>query len=201
MTAPKFVEISAPRRQCGPCQLCCTVMPIAEIQKPHNKRCGHQRHRTGCAVYRKVGMPVSCRLWSCRWLNDEFTEGMKRPDRVGYVIDTVPDYVHVQLTDLDEKGTMEVVQIWVDPKRPTSYRDPELLAYLDRCLKERKQLGLVRIDTERVILLWPPSLTGEDDWIEWDHAHENMHQGEAHSAQDILDNVREARRRVDDVQK
>jgi len=47
----------------------------------------------GCAIYAK--RPMSCALWNCRWLVNDDTAELSRPDRSPYVIDIMPDYVTV----------------------------------------------------------------------------------------------------------
>ena len=79
-------------RTCGTCTLCCRVLPIKDLDKPANVRCQHQTAFKGCAIYRR--RPMSCRLWSCRWLVDPTTSDLRRPDRAHYVIDMVPGFRH-----------------------------------------------------------------------------------------------------------
>jgi hypothetical protein len=52
--------------------------------KPHNVRCKHLRSK-GCGIY--ATRPAPCRAWSCRWLMDASTSGLRRPDLAGYAID------------------------------------------------------------------------------------------------------------------
>lgn len=153
-------------RQCGDCQLCCKLLPVRELSKGANQRCQHQRFGKGCAIYGSADMPLSCRLWTCRWLANDDADDLRRPDRAGYVIDVVPDFVRAVSNEDGSERQIEVVQIWCDPKQPEAYRDSDLLAWLER--KARKGcLGLVRYDAKRAVLLWPPSMTG-DGWHVWD---------------------------------
>jgi hypothetical protein len=174
-------------RHCGDCQLCCTLLPVRELGKGANERCRHQRFAKGCAVYNKPTMPLPCKLWNCRWLVNDDADDLRRPDRAGYVVDIVPDFVRMQRDDGSEK-VVQVVQIWCDPKRPKAYRDPALLAWLERRAREPTvKIGMVRFDSEHAIVLWPPSITGEADWVEWDSdCREEMHTEPQHSAADIV---------------
>jgi hypothetical protein len=88
---------------------------------------------------------------------------MRRPDRAGYVVDIMPDTIVVQTDEGNRE--MTAVQIWADPKRPHSYRDPALMEWLAAKWASAEVLGLVRFDTRRAVVLLPPALTG-GDWVE-----------------------------------
>jgi hypothetical protein len=79
-------------RACGSCTACCTQVPVAlpDEHKPANVRCKHLRSK-GCGIY--ANRPRPCVAWSCRWLFDEDTAELRRPDQAGYVIDCAPDTV------------------------------------------------------------------------------------------------------------
>lgn len=148
-------------RECGDCSLCCKLVPVAELNKPAATKCKHQRH-SGCAVYKR--RPRSCAVWFCRWLINDDTADMSRPDRCHYVIDVMPDYV-----TLTEPGgepiAVRIEQIWVDPKYPDAHRDPKLREYL---LRRGKQgiAGLVRYDNKAGLVIFPPNMTANHDWHE-----------------------------------
>lgn len=167
-------------RQCGECQLCCRVLPVRELGKGAHDRCVHQKFMKGCNNY--AHRPMSCRLWNCRWLVNDDADGMKRPDRAGYVIDIMPDFITLRPHDGSPDNQVQVVQIWADAKRPMAYRDPALLAWLERKYEANASLGLVRFDSKRAVLLIPPAMTG-DGWAEMDS---NMREAE-HSAAEIVD--------------
>lgn len=140
-------------RSCGDCQLCCTLVPVRELGKGANARCGYQRFAKGCTIYDRRPMP--CRLWSCRWLTDSTTIAMRRPDRAGYVIDMMPDYIDITDNDTGETRKVEVVQIWIDPKRPTAYQsDKALLAWLTD-QSTRGTLALLRSGSTHAEVLMP----------------------------------------------
>lgn len=148
-------------RQCGSCTLCCRLLPTKEINKPANTRCEHQRHGKGCAIYTK--RPFSCRVWSCRWLLNDDTADLSRPDRSHYVIDVIPDYV----TAVQEDGTRQdvpVLQIWVDPKYPDAHRDPALRAYIARRGENERLAALIRYNSSDAFLLCPPALSSDGQW-------------------------------------
>lgn len=174
-------------RRCNGCTLCCTLLPVREISKLANTRCTHQRAHKGCAIYGTPAVPFACRLWTCRWLVNDDADNLRRPDRAGYVVDVAPDFIRLQQMDGSEKK-IEVVQIWVDPKRRNSWRDPALLAWLEQRGHDGI-LGLVRFDSKEAIVLWPPSITGEIDWVT---VSSGVREDE-HTAADVADAMREMR--------
>jgi hypothetical protein len=180
-------------RKCGDCQLCCRLLPMSagarkevaemiprmieagmaklsdfqgmllDFDKPAGKRCPHQRHHKGCTLYKR--RPFGCRYWNCRWLVNDDTADMPRPDRSGYVIDLMPDFITVTPDDGGEPFNIEVVQVWVDPKHPDAHHDPHLRAYLNRRGKEGK-IALIRFNERDAITLWPPSMCVDGQWHE-----------------------------------
>lgn len=164
-------------RQCGDCQLCCTLVPVRDIDKPAGKRCKHQRFGKGCAIYGRH--PIDCQLWSCVWLTEpEQLRDMRRPDRAGYCIDPCADFIVMRHTITGEEFRPEVVQIWCDPKRPHAHRDPALRDYLEA----RNLFGLVRYDSKRGVLIVPPSRNEAGEWAEVEHGLS----GPEHSAADVV---------------
>jgi len=153
------IELSEPGlRRCGDCSLCCKLMPMPELNKPAGKRCQHQRHGLGCAIFAR--RPMACQAWSCRWLVNDDTADLRRPDRSLYVIDVMPDYVTARPNDGGEPYNVPVVQIWCDAHSPDAWRDPALLAYLDRRGRDGTA-ALIRFDNRRGITVFPPSMTGD----------------------------------------
>jgi hypothetical protein len=150
-------------RTCGECNLCCKLVPVAEIDKGAGKACKHQRFKKGCAIYHR-GMPVSCQLWNCRWLVNDDTADQVRPDRAGYVIDLMPDFVTA--SDEGQSFQVEVVQIWVANYNRTIYRtDKNLQAYIKRRGAEGK-LALLRFDSRDALTIIPPNMTSDHQWHE-----------------------------------
>jgi hypothetical protein len=148
------------KRECGDCQLCCRLLPTEEIGKPAGRRCQHQKHGVGCAIYAE--RPASCQLWSCRWLtnDDGETADLPRPDRAHYVIDMMPDFVTA--TGDDGEHNIPVVQVWVDRGYPNAHRSPSFRAWLDR----QEIPAVIRYDRREGFVLFPPSITGGRGWIE-----------------------------------
>jgi hypothetical protein len=151
-------------RSCGDCTLCCTLIPVSEINKAAGKQCWFLRKRKGgCLVYRGPMFPRSCKLWSCGWLLNMDAEHLARPDNAHYVIDPSPDYIVVSAAD-GTHGRLPVVQIWIDPKFPDAHRNPNLRAWINRRAKTHGQAALIRFNSSDAIVLLPPDITGAG-WI------------------------------------
>lgn len=165
-------------RRCGGCTLCCRLLPTKEINKPANQRCPHQRTGKGCAAY--AHRPVSCQVWTCRWLANDDTADLRRPDRARYVIDVMPDYITVT-PDGGEPITIPVIQVWMDPAHPDAHQDPGLRAYVDRRGHEG-YATIVRSSSVDAFVLFPPSMSADGQW----HEERSGVSGEAHSAAEIL---------------
>lgn len=176
------------KRTCGDCTLCCRLVPLEELDKPAGQRCEHQC-RAGCRIYDH--RPMSCALWNCRWLVNDDTAELRRPDRSHYVIDIMPDYVRATNNDRpqDPARTIPVIQIWIDPAYPDAHRDPALRAYIDRQGARDGTAALIRFGNESVVLLVPPSMTREG-WVE---IADNTSSEPQHSMADKLRVLGEAR--------
>jgi hypothetical protein len=169
-------------RTCGSCSLCCRLLPVKGVNKPANTRCKFQRH-SGCQVYHKPekGFPWECGLWNCIWLQGEDTGDLRRPDRSGYVIDVMPDFVTAQDPKLG-KIKIPAVQIWVDPKFPDAHRDPALRAWL---IRRTGFVGLVRVKNDGSdLVLIPPYMMDTGEWLEKTHG--NVQEGN-HSFAQVLE--------------
>lgn len=149
-------------RRCGNCTLCCRLLPQQELNKSSGERCKHQRH-IGCQIYDH--RPTSCRLWSCRWLVEDDTAALRRPDFSHYVIDIMPDFVTAVPADGGEAIAIPAVQVWVDPKYREAHRDPELRAFLARRGEEDGAAAIIRYSSTDGFVLVPPALTG-GEWVE-----------------------------------
>jgi coenzyme F420-reducing hydrogenase beta subunit len=72
-------------RECGTCTACCTVLAIAELQKPARWACDHV-HCSGCRIY--ADRPQPCRDFNCAWLRGAIPgDDSLRPDRLGLLFD------------------------------------------------------------------------------------------------------------------
>jgi hypothetical protein len=155
-------------------------LPIKGLDKPANTRCKHQSFAKGCKVYHGPNMPAECVMWTCRWLTNDDTFELSRPDRSHYVIDVMPDFI---TADVDGKPTnLPVVQIWCDPKHPDAHRDPALRRYLLR-RAEDGYAGLIRFNSRDAIVIFPPPFDVNGEWHE---ITSGMKPGKTHSAEEIF---------------
>jgi hypothetical protein len=151
-------------RVCGSCQLCCKLLPVPDLGKGANTRCQFQKVNRGCVIYAR--RPNSCRLFSCRWLIDGATAGLKRPDRSGYVIDPMLDKIHARNSATGEMTPIPVIQIWVDPNHPDAHRDAALRGYLSRMAEQHGIAALARYGSKRAISLFAPAFDAAGEWHE-----------------------------------
>jgi len=152
-------------RKCGTCTLCCRLLPVRELDKGANQRCQHQRH-TGCSVYhRPPAFPRSCGVWSCRWLTDDNAQELRRPDRVGYVIDQLPDLVKMRNKQTgEEERELMVLQVWVDPARRDAWQEPGLLRYAEKMARDHGMGMLLRYSTREAVFVAAPPLSSDGQW-------------------------------------
>ena len=146
-------------RSCGSCKACCTQVPVdlGDELKAANVPCKHLCSR-GCSIYAR--RPQPCRYWSCRWLFDEKTAALRRPDLSGYIVDAMPDTIVVNGTPVN------CVQIWCDPKRPDAHLDPALRAYIDQLGRDHGTAAIIRWGSDGdAFVLAPPSVTGTGKWF------------------------------------
>jgi hypothetical protein len=147
-------------RRCGGCQECCRLLPTMEIAKPALQRCPHQKHGTGCAIYAR--RPMSCQLWSCRWLVDSSTGDLPRPDRSHLVVDLIPDFITITHHDGSPPDHMEVIQVWIDPAHKLAHRAPAFRRWLD----QQGKPALIRYSPRDGFVLFPPSTNTGGQWVE-----------------------------------
>ena len=172
-------------RACGDCQKCCTLVPVRDkrtgLDKGGGVRCRHQSYAKGCGVYGTQAMPQCCTLWSCRWLLAQpGTENLSRPDRAGYVIDVMPDYITARDVDGREQH-IEIVQVWLDPRRPAAHKDKALREYLAGLAAENIA-ALIRVNMAEAFVLLAPNMNDTGDWLEIRTTQRQVE----HSAADIV---------------
>lgn len=182
-------------RHCGDCTLCCKLVPVQALAKPANTRCRHQSSK-GCAVYKQLNtVSPECRLWNCRWLVDPATAGLRRPDRVHYVLDLVPGFVGAREGNEGPWRNVQVLQIWADPAHKHAWRyDDALVAYLLKLAEEEGMAALVRYGNARATFIAAPPLTQDGKWIEREDA--TKASGEWTDPMEIIHNVAQEIRRA-----
>jgi len=87
LRAQRAVQRGYATRSCGTCNACCTVLGVAELDKPVGEPCKHLAAK-GCGIYDR--RPKSCREYHCLWRSG-LLDGPSRPDRLGIVIDVSND--------------------------------------------------------------------------------------------------------------
>ena len=139
--------------------MCCTLVPVqlADEHKPANVRCKHLTSR-GCGIYAR--RPEPCEAWSCKWLFDDTTAGLRRPDLSGYAIDPMLD------TILADGQPLEVIQIWCDPKRREAHRDPTLRAWLVKMHARFGLVAIIRWGSADGMVIAPPAASDDGQWFE-----------------------------------
>lgn len=152
-------------RKCGDCQLCCKLVPVEEIDKKAGVKCPAQKFKVGCRVYNTDRMPMSCKFWSCRWLVNDDTTDLHRPDRSHVVIDVMPDLITATDDNTGVETKVEAVQLWVDPAHPDAWKDPAILAYLERRAEEGI-VAIVRYGSDKGFTVIAPSMSAGRGWVE-----------------------------------
>lgn len=113
--------IDADKLPCGECKACCTVLAVAEYDKPNFTPCKHECD-SGCSIYAE--RPTSCRVWSCAWKSGRLGDERRRPDKLGVIFDHRPTGVWVwevwegaaqnpQVKYLIEKQTKGIVPVLI----------------------------------------------------------------------------------------
>jgi hypothetical protein len=137
------------------------LLPVHEagIDKAAGVKCKYLSFAKRCKIYES--RPKCCRLWNCRWLIEDDAADLRRPDRSHYVIDILPDLLHVG-DPCEEYKKIAALQIWVDPLHPEAHRDPALRAYLEH----KNMPAIIRYDGSNGFVLLPPQLTDTKHWLE-----------------------------------
>ncbi len=76
------------QRECGACDLCCTLLRVDALPKLAGVPCRQLRPGGGCGIYER--RPQVCRGYRCLWLRGRLEDG-DRPDRLGAVLDLRDD--------------------------------------------------------------------------------------------------------------
>jgi hypothetical protein len=152
------------KRECGDCQLCCKLLPVPQADdKKAGQKCKFQRHHKGCTVYRTDRMPSACSLWHCRWLLNDECGDVPRPDRGHYVIDMLPDQIHVSDNATGEAQELICIQVWIDPDFPEALHDEALMRFIQR-KAEQGFPTLARFDARRAVGIFAPSISSDGEW-------------------------------------
>jgi hypothetical protein len=127
-----------PGKSCGTCTMCCKVLQIAALNKPHGIWCPHATPGHGCGIY--ADRPQECRTFHC-----------------GYLSSALSDEWHPVKSKIvlmaDASGGVTAV---VDAGRPDAWKQkpfyPQLKAWARELLPQRKYV-VVRIGKRAIAVL------------------------------------------------
>jgi hypothetical protein len=107
VSVTRIAYSDAQTRSCGDCSLCCKLIHVVELNKPHDTWCMHCKPgRGGCSIY--ADRPPSCQGFQCGWLASKGVVGDEwRPTRSKMII-------------INEDGPG--MRIVVDPAFPNAWR-------------------------------------------------------------------------------
>lgn len=80
--------------KCGECTMCCTTLPIAEINKPAGTTCFHCDK--GCAIYEL--RPSACNKFECEFIKTDMPKEL-RPDKAGIFFEKIADDILLGMID------------------------------------------------------------------------------------------------------
>lgn len=120
-------------RACGSCSLCCKLLPIAALDKPHDRWCIHCRPSAGgCTIYES--RPQPCRSFDCFWLADATAGEHWYPQKSKMV---------VQIIAVQDPAYDRFVDVHVDRGAADAWRSDPYAADLRKM--SARQRTLVRI--------------------------------------------------------
>ncbi|MGH6818200.1 MAG: YkgJ family cysteine cluster protein [Methylovirgula sp.] len=100
------------QRACGACSLCCKLLPVAALNKPHDRWCTHCRPGNGgCTIYET--RPQTCREFDCLWLAEP---------SVGEHWYPLQSKMVVQITGVHADDYDTFVDVHVDQAAPDAWR-------------------------------------------------------------------------------
>jgi len=154
-------------RRCGGCVACCRHFPIEELSLLAGQKCPHVR-RKGCGRY--ALRPASCRDWSCRWLGDPDAEGLRRPDRCGYLVDHLSGVARIVDNKTGAEMFLEVANVWLcrtevvsSPTLWKSFIDERLFEYL---YKKKLSCAIRHGVNPTALMMFNPEHTGAPEWLD-----------------------------------
>ena len=103
-------------RSCAGCSLCCTLLSVAELDKPPLVPCGNCSANRGCRIY--LQRPTECRQFYCGYLLRTDLDSRWKPSRSRLVV------------AFDEQ--FRDVAIHVDPATPNAWRKEPYFSQIHR---------------------------------------------------------------------
>jgi hypothetical protein len=121
------------QRSCGACSLCCKLLPVAALGKPHDRWCDRCRPGDGgCSIYET--RPQICRDFACAWLASATVGEHWYPQHSKMV---------VQITGGHDANYDFFVDVHVDRGAPDAWRAEPYYSELQRM--SAAQRTLVRV--------------------------------------------------------
>lgn len=144
---------------CEECDLCCRLIAVPEIDKPRDFACRHlvtsSKGGGCCGLY--PDQPESCKLFYCGFRASQYLPEYQRmpasmrPDRCGVVIGPI-----------DEKDPKKLY-LNVDPARPNSWQNPEVLEYIKKYIRNGIEVTLYVGDNSAIFKIGRKTVrTGEN---------------------------------------
>jgi hypothetical protein len=94
------------------------------------------------------------------------------------VIDIMPDFVTIDRGDGSPPVNIEVVQMWCDPKYRDAWREPSILAYIERRAAE-SIATIIRWGAHDAITVFAPAFWADGQWHEIGGQEQDEHRGTA----------------------
>ncbi|MBM3507531.1 MAG: hypothetical protein FJX64_07390, partial [Alphaproteobacteria bacterium] len=137
-THPADGGAPAPGKACGTCTMCCKVLHIAALDKPHGVWCPHVKQGRGCGIY--ADRPQECRKFHCGYLSSNLSE------------DWFPAKSKIVLM-ADASGGITAV---VDHSRPDAWKEKPFYAQLKAWAREllpQQKYVVVRVGKRAIAVL------------------------------------------------
>jgi hypothetical protein len=125
-----MTDAMSQQRACGACSLCCKLLPIAALNKPHDRWCIHCRPGDGgCTIYES--RPQTCRDFACSWLAEP---------SVGEHWYPLKSKMVVQITGGHDANYDVFIDVHVDRGAPDAWRAEPYYSELQRMSAARRTL-------------------------------------------------------------
>jgi len=90
---------------CGDCTLCCELLPIAEINKPHSQLCGDCTLKKGCGIYNT--RPESCRNFNCLFIESNDMGELLRPNNCNVIFERITTKIYLAINHYNDPRAYE----------------------------------------------------------------------------------------------
>jgi|TARA_R110000796_G_scaffold24033_1_gene68745 hypothetical protein len=87
---------------CGDCTLCCDLLPIPEIKKPHSQLCGDCVLSVGCSIHST--RPESCRTFNCLYIESDESEmgNSLKPNKSNVIFEKLTTNIYIAINHYNE---------------------------------------------------------------------------------------------------